>query len=361
MSINCRIKVERKDFTLDVDLCLADAGITGVTGVSGSGKTTLLRAIAGLEKSSEGNLKIGTSVWQNMDQYLPAHQRKVGYVFQEASLFSHLNVEDNINYGLRRTPEDQRKIAIEHTIELLGIGSLLKRKPWQLSGGEKQRVSIARALAVSPKLLLMDEPLSALDTTRKREFMPYLETLQRELKIPIIYVSHSLDELARLADQLILLDRGKVVATGDIADLLTRSDLPLAQGDDANSVISAKVDEHDNEFNLTYIRFPGGRFTVPKRDLPVDAPVRLSIAARDVSLTTEQQLGTSILNIVAVTVSEINPEGESQVMVKLDAQGTPLLSRITRKSARLLALKKGSKVFAQIKSVALWSTDNTQL
>ena len=357
MSINCHIRVDRKDFILDVQLSIASTGITGVTGHSGSGKTTLLRAMAGLEKSSDGYLKVGDSVWHNGDKFVPAYQRKVGYVFQEASLFSHLNVEDNINYGLSRTPENQRKVDIEHTIELLSLGSLLKRKPSQLSGGEKQRVSIARALAVSPKILLMDEPLSALDTTRKREFLPYLENLHRALDIPIIYVSHSLDELARLADRLILLENGKVIASGEIADMLTRSDLPLSHGDDASSLINAHIAGHDNEFDLSYIDFSGGRFTVPKRDLPANCPVRLKIAARDVSLTKDQQSGTSILNIFPATVEEITPESESQVMVRLDAQGTPLLSRITRKSAQLLELTKGSKVFAQIKTVALWNSD----
>ena len=357
MSINCHIKVERNDFTLDVELSLASSGITGITGPSGSGKTTLLRTIAGLEKNTGSYLKAGDSVWHDGDYSVPAHQRKVGYVFQEASLFSHLSVEDNINYGLQRTPENQRKIPIDHAIELLGIGSLLKRKTWQLSGGEKQRVAIVRALAVSPKILLMDEPLSALDRARKQEFMPYLENLHRALDTPIIYVSHSVDELARLADQLILLNKGKVIASGETADMLTRSDLPLAHGDDASSLISAHIAGHDDKFKLTHIDFSGGRFTVPKRDLPVQSAVRLKIAARDVSLTKERQSGTSILNIVPVTVTEITPEGESQVMVKLDANGTPLLSRITRKSAQLLELIKGSNLFAQIKTVALWNSD----
>ena len=357
MSIDCRIKVDRKDFLLDVNLLIARSGIIGITGPSGSGKTTLLRAMAGLEKSSDGYLKVGDSLWHNGEKFTPAHQRKIGYVFQEASLFSHLSVRDNINYGLRRTPEEKRKVAIDYAIELRGIGPLLKRKPSQLSGGEKLRVAIARALAVSPKILLMDEPLSALDSARKREFLPYLENLHKALDIPIIYVSHSLDELARLADHLILLENGKVTASGEIADMLTRSDLPLSHSDDASSLINAHIAGHDDEFELSYIDFSGGRFTVPKRDLPANCSVRIKIAARDVSLTKEKQSGTSILNIFPATVEEITPESKSQVMVRLDAQGTIFLSRITRKSSQLLELTKGSKVFAQIKTVALWNSD----
>ena len=359
MSIDCQIKVDRNGFALDAQLSIANSGITGITGPSGSGKTTLLRAMAGLEKNSCGYLRVGDAIWQDGSHFTPAHQRKVGYVFQEASLFPHLSVQGNIDYGLGRIPEDQRKVIIEHIIELLGIGPLLGRRPSQLSGGERQRVAIARALAVSPAILLMDEPLSALDRGRKKEFMPYLETLHEELNLPIIYVSHSVDELARLADQLILLENGQVTGSGAIADMLTRTDLPLAHGDDASSLIHAKVAGHDNQFQLTYIDFAGGRFTVAKTDLPIDHAVRLKIAARDVSLTTAHQSGTSILNIFPATVEEITAEGESQIMVRLDAQGTPLLSRITRKSAHLLDLKKGKTVFAQIKTVALWNSNQS--
>lgn len=359
MSIDCQIKVDRNGFALDAQLSIANSGITGITGPSGSGKTTLLRAMAGLEPSSRGYLRVGDAIWQDGSHFTPAHQRKVGYVFQEASLFPHLSVQGNIDYGLGRIPENQRRVAVQRTIELLGIGPLLGRRPSQLSGGERQRVAIARALAVSPAILLMDEPLSALDRGRKKEFMPYLETLHEELDIPIIYVSHSVDELARLADQLILLENGQVTGSGAIADMLTRTDLPLAHGDDASSLIHAKVAGHDNQFQLSYIDFAGGRFTVAKTDLPIDHAVRLKIAARDVSLTTAHQSGTSILNIFPATVEEITAEGESQIMVRLDAQGTHLLSCITRKSAHLLELKKGKTVFAQIKTVALWNSNQS--
>ena len=355
MSIDCQIRVRHSEFTLDVDLSITNHGITGITGPSGSGKTTLLRAIAGLEKNSLGFLKVGDAVWQSSHHFIPAHQRRIGYVFQEASLFPHLNVQDNINYGVQRTIKSTTQIELNPLIELLGLERLLARMPSQLSGGERQRVAIARALATNPTLLLMDEPLSALDRVRKREFMPYLESLHQELDIPIFYVSHSLDELASLADELVLMEDGLVSASGAVADMLTRTDLSLAQGDDASALIEASVSGHDNEFQLTHIDFAGGRFTVSKRDLPIGYPVRLKIAARDVSLTTEHQTGTSILNIFPVTVQEITAEGDAQVMVRLCAQGTSLLSRITRKSARLLDLKKGANLFAQIKTVALWN------
>ncbi|MCS5587304.1 MAG: molybdenum ABC transporter ATP-binding protein [Porticoccaceae bacterium] len=353
MSIDCRINIDRPNFSLDIELAIASTGITGITGPSGGGKTTLLRAMAGLEKNSRGYLRVGDAIWQDAMHFTPPHQRQLGYVFQEASLFAHLNVQDNLQYGMRRVPNSQRKVSIDRAIDLLGIAPLLQRKPTQLSGGERQRVAIARALAVSPKILLMDEPLSALDIQRKREIMPYLETLHGELDIPIIYVSHALDELARLADHLVLIDNGKVKDSGAIGDMLTNFDLPLARGDDAAALINGQVSGHDDEFQLTYIDFAGGRFTVAKKPLAIGHPVRLSIAARDTSLTKQHQSDTSILNIFPATVQAITAEGNSQVMVRLSAQGTPLLSRITRKSAELLALDKGSEVFVQIKTVAL--------
>ncbi len=355
MTIEARFRISRQEFVLDVDLELPARGVSALFGCSGCGKTTLLRAIAGLEQGADGFLRVGEQVWQDEREFLPPHRRPLGYVFQEASLFAHLNVRQNLEYGVKRVPESERRVSMGRAIELLGIGDLLQRSTDQLSGGERQRVAIARALAISPRILLMDEPLSGLDHKRKREIMPYLESLHDELDIPVIYVSHSPDEVARLADHLVLLEQGRVAGVGPIDEMLTRSDLPLAHGDDAAALIQASVARHDERFDLTYIDFPGGQFTVAHRALPVGHPVRLRVAARDVSLTQEHQAGTSILNIFPALVDEITLEGSAQVMVRLLANGVPLLSRITRKSAELLALEPGRQVFAQVKSVALLS------
>jgi len=353
VSIEARFRIRRGEFRLDVSLCVPGKGVTALFGPSGCGKTTLLRAIAGLDRYRDGFLKVGDMSWQAADRFVPPHRRALGYVFQEASLFAHLSVRGNLEYGVRRVPRAERRVAVQQAVELLGIGSLLERKPERLSGGERQRVAIARALAVSPRLLLMDEPLAALDVPRKQEILPYIESLNRELNIPVIYVSHSPDEVARLADQLVLLDAGRVRATGAIGDMLTRLDLPLVHGSDAEALIEATVAGHDERYALTYLDFPGGRFTVPRKPLPLGSAVRLRVTARDVSLTLERQTGTSILNIFPATVDGLRPEGESQVTVRLSVGGVPMLARVTRKSAAVLDLQPGKPLYAQAKSVAV--------
>jgi len=355
MSIEARFRIDRGDFTLDAELSVPAQGITSLLGPSGCGKTTLLRAIAGLEPCCDGFLKIGDMIWQDGKQFVPPHQRSLGYVFQEASLFAHLKVQGNLEYGLKRVPKAERKVSMSRAIELLDIGQLLDRRTDQLSGGERQRVAIARALAASPKILLLDEPLAALDLARKQEIMPYLESMHNELDIPVIYVSHSPDEVARLADHLVLIEAGRIKATGAIGDMLTRLDTSLAHGDDAEALIKAVVVEHDDTYNLTYLEFPGGRFTVAHKALPIGQPVRLRVVARDVSLTLEHQSNTSILNIFPAIIDEITPKGSSQVTIRLLAGGVPILSRVTRKSAALLDLKPGKSVYAQAKTVALLS------
>ncbi len=353
MSITARLRIERADFRLAVDLELPIQGITGVFGPSGCGKTTLLRALAGLERGTTGYLRIGDTVWQDGAHCVPTHHRAVGYVFQEASLFPHLSVMQNLRYGMKRLRGERRRVSLDSTLELLGIGHLLKRSAAELSGGERQRVAIARALLVAPRLLLMDEPLAALDLARKREIMPYLESLHAELAIPVIYVSHSPGEIARLADHLVLLDNGRVLSSGDTVETFSRIDLPLAHNDKAAALVDATVAGHDDDYHLTYLDFPGGRFTVGRRDLPKGYPVRLRVVARDVSLTLTHQQGTSILNIFPVVVEDMAPQGDAQLIVRLSANGAPILARLTRKSAELLELAPGKSVFAQVKSVAL--------
>jgi molybdate transport system ATP-binding protein len=353
MSILARFRFRREDFRLDVDLDLPARGITSLFGPSGCGKTSLLRAIAGLDRHADGFLKFGELLWQDATEFVPPHRRPIGYVFQEASLFEHLDVRGNLEYGLRRVPESERAISLERAIDLLGIAPLLTREPATLSGGERQRVAIARALAVSPRLLLMDEPLAAVDVQRRQEILPWLEALHRELDIPVIHVSHAPDEVARLADRLVLMRAGRVVATGDVHDLFTRLDLPLALDADATSVIEATVSGHDEEYRLTRLDFAGGQFIMSRQAIAIGSPVRLRLAARDVSLTLQRQSGTSILNILPVTVDEISLDDDAQVTVRVLVGEVPLLARITRKSALELGLQPGLQVFAQVKGIAL--------
>ncbi len=353
MTLDARFHVDRGDFSLHVDLTIPQSGVTAVFGPSGCGKTTLLRAIAGLESNCTGYFRIGGEVWQDGRRFLPPHKRPLGYVFQEPSLFAHLSVRRNVEYGLKRLRPAVRRVSLDRAVALLGIGPLMDRKPHQLSGGEQQRVAIARALAVSPAILLMDEPLAALDMALKHEILPYLESLQRELDIPVLYVSHSRNEVARLADFMVLLEAGRVRGMGAVGELFARLDLPLAHRPDAETVIEAVVAGHDEAFALTFLDFSGGRFTVARNDLPPGRRARLRVLARDVSLTLERQTHTSILNIFPAVVDEVFDEGGAQATVRLRVGDVPLLSRITRRSVVNLDLVPGRAVYAQVKSVAL--------
>jgi molybdate transport system ATP-binding protein len=352
------------DFSLDVALDLPGRGVTAIFGSSGSGKTTLLRCVAGLERTPRGYLKVNDQVWQDhaTGLFVPVHQRPLGFVFQEASLFAHLSVQRNLDYGQRRVPAAERRVSLGQAIELLGIEKLLQRQPDTLSGGERQRVAIARALATSPRLLLMDEPLAALDVQRKAEVLPYLERLHAELDIPVLYVSHAPDEVARLADHLVLLSAGRVLASGPTRELMTRMDLPLAQGDAAAAIIDAVVTGIEPDYHLSHAAFAGGQISVLNPRLVVGQRVRVRIQARDVSLTLQRQEGTSVLNIFAATVTAIASDSPGQVMVlvSLNAGGhqagqpaSQLLARITCKSADALQLQPGSAVYAQVKGVAV--------
>jgi molybdate transport system ATP-binding protein len=355
LEIQARFRVDRSDFTLAVDLTLPGRGITALFGHSGSGKTTLLRAMAGLERAPAGYFALGGEVWQDESRghFVPPHQRALGVVFQEASLFPHLSVRGNMEFGQKRTSTAARRFSLPEIAELLGIAHLLERAPGQLSGGERQRVAIARALLTAPQLLLMDEPLAALDLKRKLEILPYLERLHGELSIPLIYVSHAPDEVARLADHLVLLDQGKVVASGPLNAVLSRIDLPATFADDAGVVIEATVAAHEAD-DLTRLEFPGGHIFVARRQEPVGTLLRCRIHARDVSLALAPQVHTSILNCVAASVVDLAPtDTPGHVLVRLDVAGHPLLARITRRSATRLDIRPGLALRAQIKSVAL--------
>lgn len=353
--IRAKFRVDRANFQLSVDLTLPGRGISVLFGHSGSGKTTCLRAMAGLERADQGYFAIGHKVWQDdaKQHFVPPHLRALGVVFQEASLFPHLSVRGNMEFGQKRTSTATSHFSLPEIAELLGLGTLLDRAPADLSGGEKQRVAIARALLAAPEILLMDEPLAALDLKRKLEILPYLERLRSELAIPIIYVSHSPDEVARLADHLVLLDAGRVVADGELNSVLSRIDLPAIFADDAGVVIEAVIAAHEaNE--LTRLEFPGGRILVSRHPQAPGTPMRCRIHARDVSLALIPQEQSSILNSVAAQVVELAPTATpGQMLVKLDAGGTPLLARITQRSVENLGIRPGLDVHAQIKSVAL--------
>ena len=352
--IECKLNIQLEGFKLDAKFTIPDKGITVVFGPSGSGKTTLLRAIAGLERSDVGFLKVGDSIWQSNHNFVPTHKRQIGYVFQDAALFDHLNVEGNLNYVIKRKT-GLTKDFIDSIYTLLDIKPLINRSTIQLSGGEKQRVAIARALLTKPKILLLDEPLSALDLKRKNEILPYLDNLHSQLEIPILYVTHSQDETSRLADHLILIEDGKIIGNGPINEMLTRFDLPLSHSGDAISIFDARVISRDTDFNLMHLEFKGGQFIVPDNKLTIGSIVRIRVAARDVSITKKKQVDTSILNIFPAVVEEMVPEGDAQVMVRLTLKGVVLLACLTKKSAISLKLNKGSSVFVQVKSVAILS------
>jgi molybdate transport system ATP-binding protein len=356
--IQTRLKLNYSGFALDVDLQLPGRGVTALFGHSGSGKTTCLRCIAGLEKADQGYIRVNDEVWQDSEKkiFVAPHKRALGYVFQEASLFAHLSVLANLEFGLKRIPKPQRRVDMAHATELLGIGHLLDRHPQHLSGGERQRVGIARALLTSPKLLLMDEPLAALDTKRKSEILPYLQRLHDELDIPVLYVSHSQDEVARLADHIVLLSEGKALASGPIGQTLARLDLPLALGDDAGVVIEGHVRAYDDHYQLLTLQLPGTALSIRVTHTPMAAgqPLRCKVQARDVSLSLHSVEQSSILNrLPVIVISEMGADNAAHVLIRLDAAGTPLLARITRFSRDQLNIHPGQQLWAQIKAVAV--------
>lgn len=355
--IEAQIRLPRRGFTLDVALNLPARGVTALFGPSGCGKTSVLRALAGLERAA-GRVAFGDTVWQDDAQglFVPTHQRAIGYVIQEAALFPHLDVQHNLAYGLKRIASSQRRIALDQVVDLLGIGHLLQRRPDALSGGERQRVAIARALATSPALLLMDEPLAALDARRKAEVLPYLDRLHEELGIPIVYVSHAIDEVARLADHLVLMDAGRVLAEGLLPDMLARLDLPVAFGDDAGVVLDAEIGERDAQWQLARLDVDGEACRLWTRDTgqAIGRRVRLRVLARDVSLTRTPQTGTSIGNQLLGTIEAIaDDEHPALALVRVRVGTAPVVARLTRRSAHALELAVGMPVWAQVKTVAL--------
>ena len=351
-TIDARFRATLGSFDLDAEFSLPSRGVTALFGASGSGKTTLLRLIAGLNRAP-GSLIVNGETWQDDHTFLPTHRRALGYVFQEASLFPHLNVNGNLEYGWKRVPPAERRIGFDDVVEWLGLAALLAHRAQQLSGGQRQRVAIGRALLASPRLLLMDEPLSALDAASRADILPYLERLHRQLELPIIYVSHALDEVARLADTLLLIEAGTITYQGPLVDGLTRLDLPLAHRDTAGTVIDTTVVSHDAEFHLTQVSHGSLTLSLPGLHAAPGQPLRIRVAARDISLTLTPPTQTSILNLLPARITELVDDAPGQVLVRLALEDAVLLSRITRKSAHALDLQPGMDVIAQVKSVAV--------
>lgn len=368
-AIHARFQLHRNDFTLDVDITLPATGVSVLFGHSGSGKTSLLRCIAGLEKADTGKLTVNGTCWQSEKKFLPPYQRPIGYVFQEASLFNHLTARGNLNYAVKRAPKTDKPIDFDHAVTLLGIENILERRAEQLSGGERQRVAIARALLIQPRLLLMDEPLAALDLPRKQEILPYLEQLKHILDLPIIYVSHATDEVARLADYLVAMENGRAVAAGTLGDTLSRLDFPIRLGEDVSVVLSGTVIARDEQWQLAQIAFPGGTLWLRDAGHPLHNHVRVRILARDISLAKEQHNETSIANILQTTIVQIADDehaGLALVRLKVElteensknnkdqqANQSHFISRITRRSVHTLGLNVGQPIWAQIKSAAI--------
>lgn len=340
-------------FELKVDLRLPFSGVTAIYGASGSGKTTLLRCIAGLEKSVSGVLKVGGRLWQSESLFMPAHQREVGYVFQESSLLPHINALQNLLFVQKYTKLKVDQVQLAEVVELMGIGALLQSYPAQLSGGERQRVAISRALLLQPKLLLMDEPLASLDSDKKQELLQYLERLQKQFRIPILYVTHSDAEVARLADYMVVLNKGKVVAQGELNKVLSQLDLPTGFGSNRGVVLQGCVAENSDDWGLVKIDFGGGSLWAKAEGDTLGDKVRVRVLASDISIALSDHKDTSILNRLPAIVGGISRDGGSLALLKLQIGEDVLLARLSNKSVGDLQLQIGKKVWAQIKSVAI--------
>ncbi len=353
------------DFTLDVAFDSTSA-LTALFGPSGAGKTTLINCLAGLERPDSGAITInGATLFDGTTGTdMPPETRRIGYVFQDARLFPHFSVEENMRFGLPYVPESDAWADFDQIVDLLGIGALLDRAPHQLSGGEKQRVAIGRALMTSPRVLLMDEPLANLDPARRMDIMPFIEHIRDALKLPIIYVSHNVDEIVRLADHVVILDQGKISAHGPLTDVLNRLEVqsafrPAAFGDggaDLGTVLEARVQEPDDAHHLTALSVGDDVLYVPRMDVTKGQNLRLRIAARDVALALEKPAQASILNVLDGTVSELVQNDPAHMDVKVTTAHRQILwARITQRSAHDLGLAKGVPVYALIKSVAIES------
>lgn len=354
-ALHIRLTLNRKDFQLKINLTLPAQGITVLFGSSGSGKTTVLRCLAGLEKSN-GFIQFGDQIWQDSSHgiWLPTYARDIGYVFQEASLFEHMNVRANLYYGVRRAAKTSSSLALDRAIDLLGIKHLLDRTVQTLSGGERQRIAIARALAIQPKLLLMDEPLGSLDIQRRQEVLPWLERIHHEWEIPIVYVTHSIEELTRLANYVIHLEGGSVLTDGTLSAVLSSPIFSIALGAQAISVMQGTVQEHDTTYHLTRVCIEDYSLWVPHLAQSPGTTVRIRVNANDVSLVDCANLNNSTQNTLQGVIDHIFADAHPAFYLVTTVIGKQkILARITRKACCALSLVEGMSVWVDIKSVAL--------
>jgi molybdate transport system ATP-binding protein len=352
MTVSVDISHRLGAFSLDACFETTD-GLVALLGRSGSGKTSIINTIAGLINPDRGRVTVDDVVLIDTARriFVPPHRRRIGYVFQEGRLFPHLTVRQNLLYGRWFAPRDVGG-DFDGVVELLGIEGLLERRPARLSGGEKQRVAIGRALLAKPRLLLMDEPLASLDEARKAEILPYIERLRDQARVPIIYVSHSIAEVARLASTVVLVSDGKVAAVGPTAQVMHRLDLFPLTGR-AGALIEATVERHDEQFGLTELRSLAGLWKLPRLDVPIGVRLRLRVRARDVMIARSAPSDLSALNVLSGRVSDIGSPHGAIVEVRLDCAGDVLIARLTRYSVQRLSLAPGTRVYALIKSVAL--------
>jgi len=354
MALSVDIRVDFPGFSLEVAQEFAGDGITAVFGPSGCGKSTLLRSIAGFEPGAAGRVRFGDEVWMDARRSLAPHRRGVGYVFQDARLFPHLSVRGNLDFSARRAGGVPARYGFDDVAEVLDLAPLFARRVTQLSGGERQRVAIGRTLLARPRLLLMDEPLAALDTRRKGEILPYIARLRTAFRLPVLYVTHALEEVTQLCDRIVALAAGRVVATGDVASVLERLDLADVQGRfEAGAILRGRITGRDAAMHLSRVDLGGAMLDVPEISRPVGEEVRLRVRARDVSLARGRPEGLSIRNRLAATVLAVEEENAGAFAeVLLDVAGQHLRARVTRAAIRELGLVAGDAVTALVKSVA---------
>ncbi|MDT8282585.1 MAG: molybdenum ABC transporter ATP-binding protein [Gammaproteobacteria bacterium] len=360
MSSFCRIWLLRKEFSVEAEFSIPEKGVLGIYGQSGSGKTTILRCIAGLEHGAKGSIEVNGEVWLSDKKNLSSQQRNIGYVFQDGRLFPHLTVSNNLEYGASRRSRDKTKFAAEtgtaaadrdHLLELLNIGHLLTRYPHQLSGGEKQRVAIGRALLKKPRLLLLDEPLASLDENRKQEILPYLQSLHEELNVPMLYVSHNMGEMLSLCDYLLIIEKGKIKFKGYLHDALVSAESPLATVDRAAAVLEGVVSKQEKNFDISTVHtVNGNQFQIPGL-ITIGKRVRLIIYASDVSVAKNKAIESSILNIIEGRVSAVLDQSNGRVLLQINCNQDIVLSLVSVKSFQRLALSVNSTVFIQVKAV----------
>ncbi len=356
MALEVAIEKRLGGFDLAVAFAGERQGVTALFGASGSGKTATVRMIAGMSRPDRGHIRVDgeTFVDRSGGIELPPERRRVGYVFQDAKLFPHMSVRRNLDYGFRRAPTGERRIDFDDVVGLLGIEGLLERRPHALSGGERQRVALGRALLAQPRIVLLDEPLAALDTARKAEILPFIERLRDELGLPMVYVSHSLDEVVRLADDLVVLDGGRVLASGPLVPTMSRPELRGIVGAfDFGAVLEAAVVVHDDRYALTVLETPGGHLRVPRMDAPPGRRVRVRIRAVDVALSLDPPVRASVVNVLIGSIREVTPHGGPGATAIVDLGGAELVAAITRLSAERLGLEPGVRVYVMIKAVAL--------